>query len=32
MQTGLVVNVPSFINTGDLIRINTETGEYLGRT
>jgi elongation factor P len=32
MQTGLVVNVPSFINTGDVIRINTETGEYLGRT
>jgi elongation factor P len=31
MQTGLVVNVPSFINTGDVIRINTETGEYLGR-
>ena len=32
MVTGLVVNVPSFINTGDTIRINTETGEYLGRT
>ena len=32
MQTGLVVNVPSFINPGDIIRINTETGEYLGRT
>jgi elongation factor P len=32
METGLVVNVPSFINTGDTIRINTETGEYLGRT
>jgi elongation factor P len=32
LETGLVVNVPSFINTGDLIRINTETGEYLGRT
>src|SRR5262245_53421379 len=32
MQTGLVVNVPSFINTGDMVRINTETGEYLGRT
>ena len=32
METGLVVNVPSFINTGDLVRINTETGEYLGRT
>lgn len=32
LETGLVVNVPSFINTGDVIRINTETGEYLGRT
>ena len=31
MQTGLVVTVPSFINEGDLIRINTETGEYLSR-
>ena len=31
LQTGLVVNVPSFINSGDVIRINTETGEYLGR-
>ena len=32
LETGLVVNVPSFINEGDLVRINTETGEYLGRT
>ena len=32
METGLVVNVPSFINTGDVVRVNTETGEYLGRT
>jgi elongation factor P len=32
LETGLVVNVPSFINEGDMIRINTETGEYLGRT
>jgi elongation factor P len=31
LETGLVVNVPSFINTGDLIRVNTETGEYLSR-
>jgi elongation factor P len=31
METGLVVSVPSFINTGDVIRINTETGEYLSR-
>jgi len=26
-----VVNVPPFINAGDVIRVNTETGEYLSR-
>jgi elongation factor P len=31
LETGLVVNVPAFINTGDTVRINTETGEYLSR-
>ena len=31
LETGLVVNVPAFINTGDVVRINTETGEYLSR-
>ena len=31
LETGLAVNVPSFVNTGDKIRINTETGEYLSR-
>ncbi len=31
LETGLVVNVPSFVNTGDLVRVNTETGEYQGR-
>jgi elongation factor P len=31
LQTGLVVNVPAFINAGDVVRINTETGEYLSR-
>ncbi len=30
-ETGLVVSVPPFINTGDLIRVSTETGEYLAR-
>jgi elongation factor P len=30
-ETGLVVNVPPFINNGDVIRVNTETGEYLSR-
>ena len=31
-ETGLVVNVPPFINPGDTIRVNTETGEYLSRS
>jgi len=31
LETGLVVNVPSFVNTGDVVRINTETGDYLSR-
>jgi elongation factor P len=31
VETGLVVNVPPFINTGDVIRVSTETGEYLSR-
>ncbi len=31
LETGLVVNVPSFINAGDAIRVSTETGEYLSR-
>lgn len=31
LETGLTVTVPSFINTGDVVRVNTETGEYLSR-
>ena len=31
LETGLVVNVPSFIDTGERVRVSTETGEYLGR-
>ena len=31
LETGLVVSVPSFINEGDTIRVNTETGEYQSR-
>jgi elongation factor P len=30
-ETGLVVSVPPFINPGDVIRVSTETGEYLAR-
>lgn len=31
LETGLVVNVPPFINPGDVIRVSTESGEYLSR-
>ena len=31
LETGLVVNVPPFVNNGDMIRVSTETGEYLSR-
>jgi elongation factor P len=31
LETGLVVNVPPFVNTGDVIRVSTESGEYLSR-
>jgi elongation factor P len=31
LETGLVISVPSFVNEGDKIRVNTDTGEYQGR-
>jgi elongation factor P len=31
LETGLVVQVPPFINVGDRVRVNTETGEYQNR-
>jgi elongation factor P len=31
LETGLVVQVPGFINEGDLLRIDTETGAYVQR-
>ncbi|MFN8545654.1 MAG: elongation factor P [Candidatus Binatia bacterium] len=30
-ETGLVVQVPNFIDIGDLIRVDTESGSYLSR-
>jgi hypothetical protein len=27
----LVVQVPNFVNTGDVITVDTESGEYLSR-
>lgn len=31
LETGAKVSVPLFINTGDIIRVNTQTGEYVER-
>ena len=31
LQTGAVVRVPFFINVGDVIRVNTKSGEYIER-
>lgn len=32
VETGAEVKVPLFVNEGDYIKINTETGEYIERT
>lgn len=31
METGLVVSVPLFINEGDVLRVDTRTGQYIER-
>jgi elongation factor P len=31
LETGTVVQVPLFVNEGDIVKINTETGEYQER-
>lgn len=31
IETGAKINTPLFIETGDIIRVNTETGEYVER-
>lgn len=31
LETGATINVPLFINIGSVIKIDTRTGEYLGR-
>ena len=31
VETGLVVKVPLFINNGEVIKVDTRTGEFLGR-
>ena len=32
VETGAVVQVPIFIEEGEVIQIDTRTGEYLGRS
>ena len=31
VETGYTLNVPLFVNTGDMLRIDTRTGEYMER-
>ncbi|MEI7758702.1 MAG: elongation factor P [bacterium] len=31
VETGKIIKVPAFVKTGDVIKINTETGSYLER-
>ncbi|MDQ5957758.1 MAG: elongation factor [Patescibacteria group bacterium] len=31
LETGAVINSPLFVNEGDIVEINTETGEYASR-
>ena len=31
LETGLLVQVPLFINTGDRVKVDTRSGEYLGK-
>jgi len=31
LQTGLVVQVPLFVNIGDVLKVDTRSGDYLTR-
>jgi elongation factor P len=31
LETGAEISVPMFVNEGDVIRVNTDTGEYVER-
>jgi elongation factor P len=31
LETGAVVQVPLFLNEGDVVKVDTRTGDYLGR-
>ena len=32
LETGFVVQVPLFVNVGDLVKVDTRSGEYLSRS
>jgi len=32
LETGAIVNVPIFIEEGEMVRIDTDTKKYLGRS
>ena len=32
LETGITIQVPLFVNTGDVIKVDTRTGSYLERT
>ena len=32
VETGLTLNVPLFVEIGDVLRIDTRTGEYMSRS
>jgi len=32
IETGVMISVPLFVESGEIIEINTRTGEYVGRT
>lgn len=31
LETGATINIPLFVNSGDIVRVNTESGEYVER-
>jgi elongation factor P len=31
LSTGLIVHVPEYISQGEIIKVDTRTGEFLGR-
>jgi len=31
LETGITVNVPLFVNEGDMVKVDTRSGQYLGR-